>query len=112
MMSTTRITHLSLPLISLVRAHELAVQSVLERKQSIASVEPASRDSANRRLMSPTRILVRPDPGVLESRSRVTELNTSNAKKIQPMSRARRARAAARAGARAGVPGAAAAAGA
>ena len=37
MMSTTRITHLSLPLISLVRAHELAVQSVLERKQSIAS---------------------------------------------------------------------------
>ena len=32
MMSTTRISHLSLPLIYLVRAHERAVQSVLERE--------------------------------------------------------------------------------
>ena len=32
MMSTRRITHLSLPLICLVRAHERAVQSVLERE--------------------------------------------------------------------------------
>ena len=88
MMSTTRITHLSLPLISLVRAHELAVQSVLE---------PASRDCADLRPASPKRHPARAGLGVLESISTGSELNTSNAQKIQHLSRARRARAAARA---------------
>ena len=44
-MSTTRITHLSLPLICLVRAHELAVQSVLEREFGSPALEPPSRGS-------------------------------------------------------------------
>ena len=97
MMSTTRITHLSLPLISLVRAHELAVQSVLEREFGSPSFEPASRHCADLRFTSPKRAFVRPVPSAVESRSAGSELNTSKAQKVHPMSRARRARAAARA---------------
>ena len=81
-MSTRRITHLSLPLICLVCAHELAVQSVLEREFGSPALEPASRDSADLRPASPKRAFVRPGPGVLESRSKGSELNTSNAQKI------------------------------
>ena len=101
MMSTTRITHLSLPLISLVRAHELAVQSVLEREFGSPALEPASRDCADLRPASPKRHPARPGLGVLESISTGSELNTLNAQKIQHLSPARRSRVAARVGARA-----------